>query len=282
MIDPFSPVNISHSATALFLTGFFGGIHCAGMCGGIVTALGMRSSTQPSQLAQTKPLVFVQNDVVTTELSRSDVGFVSGIQHSLVSDKCKITLLYNAGRIGTYLLLGALAGAIGAVGWWIQHALPVQQMLFLLTNFLLLMMGLYVYGVRSVGVFVEKTGGMLWQFIQPLAVRQIQHHGATATVFTGALWGLVPCGMVYGALLAALFSGSAVNGALLMLAFGLGTLPNMLLLGVSTQWLAGLQSNTSVRRYAGVVIMLFAVFGVLRAGAASDIPLLQWLCLSSI
>jgi sulfite exporter TauE/SafE len=95
----------------------------------------------------------------------------------------------------------------------------------------------------------------------------------------GSVWGLVPCGMVYGALLAALLSGSAVRGALLMLAFGLGTLPNMLALGLSAQWMAGLKGNRVLRRFAGLFIIFFAVAGFLRSGIAADIPLLQLLCL---
>ena len=268
MLGAASPFEISHTITALFLTGLFGGVHCAGMCGGIVTALGLQSRREVSA----SPVAFVRGN---SAAYAAGIPVVGSVRFAAI----KTALLYNTGRIMTYVLLGALAGAAGSVGWWMQNALPVQQAFFVLTNVLLLAMGLYVYGIQAPGRLVEKAGGYLWRFIQPAATRQLQRGGSYSALMAGSVWGLVPCGMVYGALLAALLSGSAVRGALLMLAFGLGTLPNMLALGLSAQWMAGLKGNRVLRRFAGLFIIFFAVAGFLRSGIAADIPLLQLLCL---
>ena len=77
----------------------------------------------------------------------------------------------------------------------------------------------------------------------------------------GALWGWIPCGLVYSMLALALASGDAVSGALVMAAFGLGTLPNLLAAGLAAQKLLAFRRIPWVRRGAGLAIIALGILG---------------------
>jgi len=235
------------SLLAVFLTGLFGGVHCAGMCGGIVSALGMMRQ---------KPASSFGGIPVTASIGNA-IGPPPTSALSAVS-------LYNVGRISMYTFLGTLAGAIGSVAWLMQSMLPVQQVAYLLSNVLLILMGLYVMGIKRIAVVVELLGARLWHWVRPSATRRLTGAGVGNSILAGALWGLVPCGMVYAVLSIALASGSAANGALLMLVFGLGTLPNLMLLGMSGQWLARASRNRWIRLFAGALIIGFGLMGIMH------------------
>ena len=81
----------------------------------------------------------------------------------------------------------------------------------------------------------------------------------------GLLWGWLPCGLVYSALVTALASGSAASGALMMLAFGLGTLPNLLLAGLLAARLKAYAAKPAVRLIAGLVVLGFGLRGLFMA-----------------
>ncbi|MFK8083995.1 MAG: sulfite exporter TauE/SafE family protein [Granulosicoccus sp.] len=237
------------SLFAVFLTGLLGGVHCAGMCGGIVSALGMMRQ---------KPVGAISTIPVAT-ISPRNLTHTSAQPSALAS-----VSLYNLGRISMYTFLGTLAGAVGSVAWLMESMLPVQQIAYLVSNVLILLMGLYVLGIKRIAVVVESVGAGLWEWVRPAATRRLAGTGVLNSIMAGALWGMVPCGMVYAVLSAALVSGSPVNGAILMLAFGLGTLPNLMLLGLSGQWLAKASRNSSVRVFAGLMIMAFGVMGLMH------------------
>ncbi|GIX26923.1 MAG: hypothetical protein KatS3mg123_0804 [Burkholderiales bacterium] len=100
----------------------------------------------------------------------------------------------------------------------------------------------------------------------------------------GTVWGWLPCGLVYSVLFTALLSASPVTGALIMLAFGAGTLPNLMAMGWFAGSLKGFLQRPWVRYGAGAVIV---AFGIDRAPAAPEpaprhrrvLPLLAWRCL---
>ena len=237
---------------ALFLAGLLGGVHCAAMCGGIVGALGMLAE------GPRRP--------VATPAAR-------------VSRRLAPLLAYNGGRLASYTLLGAAAGAAGSFGWLLGEALPVQQLAYAASSALLVVMGLHVAGERRSARLVEGIGSGVWRRVRPAATAALGRAGSPGgAVVAGALWGLVPCGMVYTALAGALLAGSAERGAALMLAFGLGTLPNLLLLGSGAGVLARLSRRRSMRLPAGLAIALFGVLGFLRLDVAGDVPLLRELC----
>lgn len=247
------------SLLAVFLTGLLGGVHCAGMCGGIVGALGMLQQTRSGR--RVIPLAL--------EMSTSGAGGQgSAVMVPEVARRPSPLLTvtaWNLGRMLTYTGLGAVAGGIGSVAWLMQSLLPVQQMAFLISSLLVLLMGLYVMGLRGIGTVVESLGARLWRHVQPLASARLRSQGLCNAVLTGGLWGLVPCGMVYAVLSAALVSGSWQNGAMLMLAFALGTLPNLMVLGLAGQWLAGFSRRPAVRRAAGLLIVVMGTLSLLHA-----------------
>lgn len=266
---------IETTLLAVFITGLVGGLHCAGMCGGIVSALAYRSHAAPVNLYPNPSSATAGVNAGATATG-CGAGCYKG-SHQLGSQ-----LLYNTGRLSTYTLLGALAGFTGSVGWWMGVALPLQQAVFFLTNLLLIVMGLYLGGARWIGQGLEWLGRDLWQLLYPRAIRQLKAPGWFSAVSAGALWGLVPCGMLYAVLLAALFSGSAVNGAALMLVFGLGTLPSLLVLGTtlgtSGEWLRRRSRQNAARKIAGLVVISFGIIGMLRLDSAEKLPRMGQLC----
>ncbi len=128
----------------------------------------------------------------------------------------------------------------------------------------------------QIPVFEPKTN------IPPGAHIPFIYQLANTRQLSSALWGLVPCGMLYGVLSMALFSGSGKNGGLLMLTFGLGTLPNLMLLGVAGDALKRVTGHWWVRQLVGATIVGFGLLGLLRIDAVIDtvngVPVLRELC----
>jgi sulfite exporter TauE/SafE len=180
----------------------------------------------------------------------------------------------HLGRIFTYTVLGAVFGAAGgsalAAGW-----ISVQKALYVTANVLLLLLALSI--ARGGGGFevLERAGLKGYSSALPL-LRRLAGGGSGpgARFGLGLLWGLTPCGLVYGVLPVAMLSGDAFSGALVMLAFGLGTLPNLLAAG----WVAGRArarfSGRGPRIFAAVVVAAFALAGLWRALFAAG-PLLN-------
>jgi sulfite exporter TauE/SafE len=211
----------------LFLFGLFGGTHCLGMCGGIVCALGMGGAPRFS-----------------------------------------LHLAYNLGRLCAYafagLLAGALGAALGAGGMAAAAQAPVRLTLMLFANLMLLAVGLYLMGWPRILAFAEKQGQRLWRRIQPLSRRFLPVRHARQALPLGFLWGWLPCGLVYGALASALDSASPTFGALAMLAFGLGTLPNLLLAGFLLVRFRAIAQSRWLRGATGLLIFAYGAHGVYR------------------
>jgi len=216
---------------AVFLIGLLGGTHCMAMCGGIVGAL---TAQQPGQQRR------------------------HGSTWSL-------HLAYNFGRIASYVAAGAAMGALGSLGLLLNDLLPVQLALYVAANLMLVALGLYLTGVTQALAFSERAGQRLWARIQPLTRRFLPAHSLSQALPLGMLWGFLPCGMVYSVLTAAMLAGSAARGAGLMLAFGIGTLPNLLLAGLLLKRLREASRAKSVRLVSGLLVLGFGVFGLLNA-----------------
>jgi sulfite exporter TauE/SafE len=226
--------------TAVFLVGLLGGGHCLGMCGGIVTALTIH-------LPGDRP-------------------------------RWSLHLAYHAGRITTYALAGALAGGLGGAALLVGGALPVQVALYVVAQLMLVALGLYLLGLpRYLEVF-ERAGRALWVRIQPAASTLFPVRTAPRGYAVGLLWGLLPCGLVYSMLVTALVSGSAANGALVMLAFGGGTLPSLLAAGTVFPALARTRGGRLARRTAGVVVVAFGLFGLAYAGDVERLAANPYFC----
>ncbi len=215
-----------------FIVGFLGGVHCLGMCGGVVGAL-----------------TFNLKPVVQLSWWRT-LPYLLG---------------YNAGRISSYVVIGALFGFLGASLTSLAQFLPVQQGLQVLAGIFMVILGLYLGGWWNGVVAVEKVGVGVWQRIQPLTKKLIPVKNLPQAWAYGFVWGWIPCGLVYSMLIMALMSGGAIEGGLVMLAFGIGTLPNLLLMGVFAFYFTRLSQNKWVRKFAGLTVILMGLWQFYQA-----------------
>lgn len=206
-----------------FLAGLLGGVHCLGMCGGIVAAMGI----QPGGHARWQTLVG-----------------------------------YNLGRISSYGAAGALAGLVGSAAFLSDHLLPVQNALYLLAQVMLILVGLYLAGLNRAVLWIERLGGGLWRRLQPRVGAMFPVDGFGKAMIAGLFWGWLPCGLVYSMLVSALATGHPRAGAALMLAFGLGTLPNLMAMGWAASRLRGLFGQPWIRLAAGLTLCGFGVWGL--------------------
>lgn len=228
---------------SVFLLGLLGGLHCAGMCGGLLTAMTFRPPARPGAA------------VIQISAPR-----VNGQP-----------LLINLGRISTYTVLGALAGGAGSAAWVLENILPVQRSLFFISSMLMILIGAWLLGLRRPLAWAESLGHRIWKKLQPLAARGLTARSPLELMLAGGIWGLVPCGMVYMVLLAALSAGDPVEGAVLMAVFGLGTLPNLLLIGAGSQWLGRLGDTALIRIGVATLVIAMGIIGLTRAISAQPL-----------
>jgi sulfite exporter TauE/SafE len=171
---------------------------------------------------------------------------------------------YNLGRIAGYAFAGGLFGAMGALILELDGFQVAQRVLYGLAGVMMILLGLYLGGWWRILAVTERLGGRLWQRLEPLGRRLIpvRHVGHAAGI--GFLWAWIPCGLVYSVLVSALATGSALRGALLMLAFGAGTLPNLLGIGLLAGAAARLAERRWVRQAAGLTVIGFGVYALVQ------------------
>jgi len=128
----------------------------------------------------------------------------------------------------------------------------------------MILLGLYLAGWNRWVLVFERAGGALWKRVQPLFGKLLPVKSVPQGILAGMAWGWLPCGLVYSVLVTALASGSASSGAALMLAFGLGTLPNLLAMGYFARQLQPFLQKPWVRRAAGLMVAGFGVWGLVR------------------
>jgi len=200
--------------------GLLGGGHCLGMCGGLMGALTL--AIPPEQRGR----------------------------------RLRLLLAYNLGRILSYASAGLMLGLAG----WAVASSPAALALRVVAALLLIAMGLYLAGWWSGLTRIEALGRGLWRHIQPLASRLLPVSSLPRALLLGALWGWLPCGLVYSTLLWAASQGNAGYSAALMLAFGLGTWPVLLATGLAAERVNALLRRRSVRVAGGVLVMLFGIW----------------------
>ncbi|NUA31597.1 sulfite exporter TauE/SafE family protein [Cupriavidus basilensis] len=231
---------------SVFTLALLGGVHCAAMCGGIALA------AEQGGVAR----------VPATVLRRP--------AHWLLE-----LLVMHAGRLSMYAVLGGLLGALGAGVWKAQY-LPLQRWLFGIGSVMLVLSGLWMLRGRTMGTgwlerLAARGAGGLLRGLGAVAARLpavARAHGQGRLLRRygmGLAWGLVPCGMVYGALAMALLAGNAPSGALVMAVFGLGTLPNLLVISGLSGYLRQLSRRPALRAGAGLAVVAFGLAGVARA-----------------
>lgn len=228
---------------AMLVTGFLSGVHCLGMCGGIVGAFSSAGAREP-------------------------VGFQR--RRSSAWREAARQLAFNAGRIASYVLAGAVAGALGSAGTSIAGVLSWQVALYVLANLMLILFGLYLAGATAWLARSEALGVPLWRRLQPLAARLLPARSLPQSFAAGMVWGWIPCGLVYGALAVAVLAGSPERGALAMAAFGLGTLPNLLAAGLAASRLRSFAARRGVRVAAGGLLLGFGVIGLVNSASIAE------------
>jgi len=201
---------------AAFSMGLFGSPHCLGMCGGIVTAFGL------------------------------------SMQHVSDSKKNGLILTYHLGRLISYSLLGLIASLVGVA---IFQSIMSNSAPRIVLGAVLVLIGLAMLGLPLFNQ-LEKIGMRFWQSLAPLRKKVFPIDSFGKALFAGLLWGFLPCGLVYGALMMAIAGNNIATGAALMFVFGLGTMPML----IATQKTVGiLQSsikNFRLRQINGVIMML--------------------------
>jgi sulfite exporter TauE/SafE len=200
--------------------GLLGGGHCLGMCGGLMGALTM--AIPPDQRGR----------------------------------RLRLLVAYNLGRVSSYAVAGFL---IGLAGWAIANS-PAAMALRVVAALLLITMGLYLAGWWSGLTRIEALGRGIWRHIQPIASRLMPVTSFPRALILGALWGWLPCGLVYSTLLWSASQGDAVDSALLMLAFGIGTWPVLLATGLAAERLTALLRKRGVRVVGGIMVILFGIW----------------------
>ncbi len=202
------------------ILGLLGGGHCLGMCGGLMGALTLAIPAEQR------------------------------------SRRFRLLLAYNLGRILSYTCAGLL---IGTAGWAVANS-PAVMVLRIVAALLLIAMGLYLAGWWSGLTRIEALGRGLWRFIQPFASRLMPVSSLPRALLLGALWGWLPCGLVYSTLLWAASQGNALDSGLLMLAFGLGTWPVLLATGMAAERLTAVLRKRNVRVAGGLLVILFGLW----------------------
>ncbi|KPZ70629.1 hypothetical protein AN944_02065 [Shewanella sp. P1-14-1] len=217
---------IEYNIWGAFLVGLMGAAHCFGMCGGLIGA-------------------FASN--------------LPNTNGNRLANQLSFLISYNAGRIISYGLAGALAGASTAA---LGYMFDVDSYLIALRLFAGIMMiatGLYIAQFWFGIVQIEKLGQGLWRALKPIANRLLPIKSRYQAVIAGMIWGWLPCGLVYSTLTWSVASGDALTGALIMLAFGAGTLPALLSAGVAAKTLSTWVQKKNVRRLSGILIVVFGL-----------------------
>jgi len=233
------------SLAAALLAGLAGGVHCAAMCGPLIgIACGPRQRGRGREW----------------------------LRHALA---------YNAGRIATYMIAGALTGAVGAAGLALRGTPLTQQALLAAMSVSLILLAIYIAGYAPFVHGVERAGAAVWRRVSPGAGRFMPADTPGRAFGLGLIFGWLPCGMVYAVLIAALATADPLHGALVMAAFGLGTLPNVLAISAWFKYLAAAAKGRLGRALIAAVIAAVGVLGILKAtqpaavsflGQCLDIP----------
>ena len=219
---------------AALLAGFFGSTHCIGMCGAVVVLFENRAANDA------KPGAWLRR------------------------------FTYNFGRLCFYALLGCVAGASGGV---LTKTLGVSQGLMLLrilAAVLVIAIGLNLIFDWRLTRFLETAGTGLWNKLSRLAKYVLPVNTTGRALAAGFLWGALPCGLVYSAVAIAATTGSLAGGAAIMFAFWLGTLPTLLAVGTSAQMLNRFKLHRTLRRVAGIVVILIGLAALIPFGSSSS------------
>ena len=222
-------LSFNASYLAAFAMGLFSSLHCIGMCGSIISTLTL--SLKP-EIRNKKSTLF------------------------------PYVLNYNIGRIFSYSIAGLLAGLAGnllILPFGTDHGFRILQ---LLSASFMIGAGFYIAGWFPRFAYIEKTGSKLWKLLEPYGRKLIPVTTRTQAFLFGMIWGWLPCGLVYAALALSATTGDALKSALTMLAFGLGTLPSVIGVGIMTDILTKLSRMQRFKQVVGIFLVIVALVAV--------------------
>lgn len=214
--------------------GLLGGVHCLSMCAGLVGSLTL------------------------------------GLDPRVRGDPLRMLpyqLAYNLGRIGGYAIAGAIFGGMGGLLLQLGAFQGAQRLLYGLAGVVMVLLGLYLGGWWRVLGVTERLGLLLWRRLEPLGRRLLPVSRVSQALLLGLLWAWIPCGLVYSVLITAVSTGDPLRGALVMLAFGAGTLPNLLGIGLLAGVAARMAERPWIRQVAGLLVIAFGVHALWQLAA---------------
>lgn len=213
---------LGYIASAAFLAGIAGGVHCASMCGPIVAACAG---------------------------PRSGQGW-------------RRVLAYNSGRILSYTVAGVLAGTFGSTALALRGGASAQTVMAALAGATMIVLALNMAGYTPLRLRLEAAGSTIWRRLQPYSRRLLPAETLPRVFGLGMLWGWLPCGMVYAVLVTAAATAQPYEGALVMLAFGAGTLPNLVAIAFAAGRLRHAIRTKAVRLFAAGITAAFGALGI--------------------
>ncbi len=221
---------MEYSLAAAFLIGLFSSVHCLGMCGSIAGALAL------------------------------------SLKPEVREDRTRLTqyvLAYNFGRITSYTLAGALVGTLGATLGGTFGSQTAHDLIRILAGVVMIAIGLYLAGWVPQLRRMDTLGAPLWRRLEPIGRRLIPVSSLPYAFLYGAVWGWLPCGLVYYALIWTVAAGGPAEGATYMLAFGLGTVPAVASAGLVTGWLARMSRMPQLRQLVGTLVIAMGLASIL-------------------
>lgn len=207
-----------------FVIGLLGSGHCIVMCGGISTML------------------------------------TSAIANDTQIKKLQIVFAYNFGRIFSYSLIGGIVAFTSSMA---TKSIGIPIYFFQITaGIFLILLGLYLGRWLMWLTHIEHTGKFIWRYIAPKTKKFIPITSTKSAFVLGTLWGWLPCGLVYSTLTWALASANIINGTLIMLFFGLGTLPALLSISLGAVSIKPLLSNDLFRKSTAAMVILYGIYSI--------------------
>lgn len=233
-----------------FIIGILGSGHCIAMCGGITSML---TSALPPTSSK-----YSSHKHTTQQIPVNNQGNSFNNNNKIV-----LVICYNIGRIASYAFIGALVGFTGSIAAKNIGA-PLASLRIISATFMILL-GLYLGQWLMWLNRIEAIGKHLWQYISPLASKAIPVNSPIKALTLGAVWGWLPCGLVYSTLTWALASGSMVTGASIMFFFGLGTLPALLTLSIGFTGIKNNLVKPAIRKTMALILISFGIYSFIVA-----------------